>query len=76
MTEITVKMGKKADESVDKSKAVQGKKPEPSGEAEGQYAYIQSGVACWSCWALNTVWTDTDYQVPFYCWNDGALNYY
>ncbi|HEX4297422.1 MAG TPA: hypothetical protein VHZ56_05320 [Devosia sp.] len=76
MAEITVKIGKKGDESkVDKSKITKGSKPKQMGGAEGQYAYV-TAVTCWNCYAVNEITADTNFQVGFYCWNCGAYCVY
>lgn len=72
MAEITVKVGKKGDDSkVDKQKTVKGQKPTQTGGAEAQHA-IGINASCWHCSAINYVIGDTHVYVGFYCWNCGA----
>lgn len=73
MAEISVKVGKKADDSgLDKSKIFKGEKPTEkklSAEAQGDYV---TTVHCPYCYALNTGWTGDGYAWGWYCWNCGG----
>ena len=73
MAEITVKVGKKADDSkLDKTKITTGKKPTAKkGTAEAQGDYYTS-VLCPYCHAVNSGWTGDGYAWGWYCWNCGG----
>jgi hypothetical protein len=69
VAEISVRLSREGGKKADASKALKGRKPDPS-EVSGQETYIT--IVCWNCWALNEV-VDPGPGKPlnFICWNCG-----
>ena len=76
MAEMTLKIGKKADEAkAGKSTIADSVRPDKVKESGASAQRpVRIDFLCWNCWASCTAVGDTNYWVYVRCWNCNATN--